>query len=328
MADITAENDLQKVLNLTLQARWDVGISNVDSDLPLIPLPDNLPSFSMSEQIIAVFMLLSPTSKTSVSTALNKTQPPPNPNPASKFLLFNAADELPCSSTPSLYHLDTHRLIIDLAEAKHYLPLTLFTAKAMQHLYQESGSLKLIKSQHPIMKTMVNVIDTSSFGDEKDMDTIDWLEAISCYLVFLKQHASPKITSCFDNHFQFLLRQDNFKHNFPAILAADIEYCQNYSAQPRAHDQKAFEQCFTKIKLEKKIAELLNKHEFFCSQLADCSHHDRLTHCSKPYPCNVSGPWSKPASSFHSSARPSGDGPTPHHLCLICARISHKFSNC
>ncbi|KIK95449.1 hypothetical protein PAXRUDRAFT_777948, partial [Paxillus rubicundulus Ve08.2h10] len=106
----------------------------------------------MSEQIITAFTLLSPTSTSSISTALNKTQPPPDPNPAPKFL-FNVADELPCSSTPSLYHLDTHRLIIDLAEAKCYLPLTLFTASAMQHLYWESDSLKLIKSQHPIMKT-------------------------------------------------------------------------------------------------------------------------------------------------------------------------------
>ncbi|KIK80866.1 hypothetical protein PAXRUDRAFT_82961, partial [Paxillus rubicundulus Ve08.2h10] len=78
-ADITAENDLRKAFNLMLQAQWDAGISNVDSDLPLIPLSDNLLSFSMSEQTITAFTLLSPTSKTSVSTALNKTQPPPNP---------------------------------------------------------------------------------------------------------------------------------------------------------------------------------------------------------------------------------------------------------
>ncbi|KIK79511.1 hypothetical protein PAXRUDRAFT_16296 [Paxillus rubicundulus Ve08.2h10] len=189
-ANIIAENNLRKELNLMLQAQRDVGTSNIDSDLSLLPLPDNPPSFSISEQIIAAFTLLSPTSKTSVSIALNKTKPPPDPNPAPKFL-FDVTDKLPCSSTPSLYHLDTHRLIIDLAEAKCYLPLTLFTANAMQCLYQESGSLKLIKSQHPITKTTVHVIDTS-FGDKKDMDTVNWLKAISCYLVFLKQCASPK----------------------------------------------------------------------------------------------------------------------------------------
>ncbi|KIK76032.1 hypothetical protein PAXRUDRAFT_171053 [Paxillus rubicundulus Ve08.2h10] len=233
-ADIIAENNLRKVLNLTLQAQQDAGISNIDNDLSLLLLPDNPPSFSMSEQIIAAYTLLSPTSKASVSTALNKTQPPSDPNPAPKSL-FDVADKLPCSSTPSLYHLDTHRLIINLAEAKCYLPLTLFTADTTQCLYRESRSLKLIKSQHPITKMTVNVIDTSSFGDEKDMDTIDWLKAISHYLVFLKQRASPEIASRFDN---------------------------------------------------------------------------------------------QPASSFHSSACPSGDSTTPDHLCLICARTGHKFSNC
>ncbi|KIK94624.1 hypothetical protein PAXRUDRAFT_437586 [Paxillus rubicundulus Ve08.2h10] len=148
-----------------LQAQWDAGMSNVDSDFSLLPLLANPPSFSIPEQIIAAFTLLSPTFKASVSTALNKAQPPPNPNPVSKFL-FDVADELPCSSTPSLYHIDTHRLMINLAKAKHYLPLTLFTVDTMQHLYQELCSLKLIKSQHPIMKTTVNVINTSIFGDE------------------------------------------------------------------------------------------------------------------------------------------------------------------
>ncbi|KIJ10600.1 hypothetical protein PAXINDRAFT_16436 [Paxillus involutus ATCC 200175] len=151
-AVITAENDLRKALNLTLQAQQDAGVINVDSNLSLLPFPANSPSFSVSEQIITAFTLLSPTSKSSVSTTLNKVQPPPDPIPTSKFL-FDVADKLPCSSTPSLYHLDTHRLIINLAEAKRYLPLTLFTADAMQRPYQESGSLKLIKSQHPIMKT-------------------------------------------------------------------------------------------------------------------------------------------------------------------------------
>ncbi|KIK81149.1 hypothetical protein PAXRUDRAFT_201854 [Paxillus rubicundulus Ve08.2h10] len=79
--DITAENDLRMALNLTLQAQRDAGVINVDNDLPLLPLPTTSPSFSVPEQILTAFTLLSPTSKTSVSSALSKTQPPPDINP-------------------------------------------------------------------------------------------------------------------------------------------------------------------------------------------------------------------------------------------------------
>jgi hypothetical protein len=154
------------------------------------------------------------------------------------------------------------------------------------------------------------------------MDTVDWLEAISYYFIFFKQHAFPEITSHFDTHFQLLSRQNNFKCNFPVIIAADIEYHQNYSAQPHTHDQKAFEQHFSEIKL-RKITELKLHH----SQLADYFHHVHSSPHSEPYPHNVPGSCSKSVSSFHSSP---GDSSTTNHLylILICTRPGRKFSSC
>ncbi|KIK93110.1 hypothetical protein PAXRUDRAFT_829309, partial [Paxillus rubicundulus Ve08.2h10] len=228
--EIVAENELRTLRNEALQTRQDDGESSVPTDEPLIPLPSP-PSSSNTgthlHRVLATFMQLSPASQVKASAA-----------------------ELPASEAfDSTYNLSIHHLVIELAEARQYLPLTLFTNKNNKHLHSEAYTLKRIKVPTSV-GTNTHLLNLSQFKSEDTLDPLSWQEAWGCYLTWIMDVAPHEAHARWSRHFLALSKDEGLRDCFKAILHFNIETCHNYILKPCQHNEEQWKHCLTKIKYE------------------------------------------------------------------------------
>jgi hypothetical protein len=142
------------VSNTALQVLRDAGDPNIAPDEPLLPVPPIPTTVSELQQWISAFINLSPNSQAQGAAVLESiagmsklSSSSSRPSISSVLkVLFDSTKEITSSSgLDSTYNFGIHHFIQDLANAREYCPLTLFSNKNTEHLHQEGHSLKHTK---------------------------------------------------------------------------------------------------------------------------------------------------------------------------------------
>ncbi|KIK82316.1 hypothetical protein PAXRUDRAFT_804918 [Paxillus rubicundulus Ve08.2h10] len=215
--------------NQSLQACHDAGESSMPTDKPLVPhIPDpSTPQTgSSAHQWVSAYSFLSPTSKIQAIKALDALKPTKIKSiPSLPKVIFTADREVKVSSfiIDGTYSLGIHAVVTELAKAKQYTPLTLFTVTNTFHLHKEGHLLK--KTRSSIDGTIHHLLDLSQFEVEEAMDALTWQEAWKHKISWLAKVAEPTIYKCWSWHFSNLLKDEAIHDNFKAILSFNIRMC-------------------------------------------------------------------------------------------------------
>ena len=202
-AEKTEANLLISAANVILQSRRDAGEPNVPDDtlLHIISPTDStsesdLPSSSIQPitpppkpsaiQIFAALSTISPNSLKNIRDTIDSTiSSSSNTDSIKPKLLFSVEKETPLSSSSSSNNWSPHPFIITLASYGFHVPLSLFTSKSTQTLFNMEAS---IPQKNVNMKNNQKryIIDINHFPKESEMDSSDWFEAWVRYLMFLE----------------------------------------------------------------------------------------------------------------------------------------------
>ncbi|KIK90258.1 hypothetical protein PAXRUDRAFT_801994, partial [Paxillus rubicundulus Ve08.2h10] len=200
---IDAKNLLRIIHNQSLQACCDVGESGVPTDESLVPRiyplvysipePPTPQTGSFAHQWISAYSLLSPTSKIQAVKALDTLKSTEIKSiPSLPKVIFTTDREVKVSSsTDGTYSLSIHTVVTELAKAKQYTPLTLFTIANTFRLHKEGHLLKKTKSS--IDSTIYHLLDLLQFEAEEAMDSLTWQEAWQCMISWLAEVAEPAV---------------------------------------------------------------------------------------------------------------------------------------
>ncbi|KAF8152205.1 hypothetical protein B0H34DRAFT_810224 [Crassisporium funariophilum] len=229
--------------------------------------------------------------------------------------IFSEEKELSPVTAVGAHKFGIHPEVRKLAAAGLHVPISLFLAKSMRDIF-----LKTIpREQHILGNTKTYLIKIDNFPDENLMDPTDWLEAWSGYLAFLESVASPGVFLRWKTHYRFLSGQEDLRQNFSAILRFDIEQRRQYAAQPTTFHEETYYRRFTEVKnlvMKEENDEWRRKMESGASRTL----RDRVR--NDPYP--ASGSDSSRAQPFQQGNGEKSGLP----ICLICARLGHKFPEC
>ncbi|KIK92606.1 hypothetical protein PAXRUDRAFT_13136 [Paxillus rubicundulus Ve08.2h10] len=195
------------------------------------------PTGGSVHQWASAYSPLSPSSKVQAIKALNTLKPTKIklfPSLPKVIFMVDREVKVP-SSLDSAYSLGIHVVVTELAKAKQYTPLMLFTVANMFHLHKEGYLLKKTKSS--INVTIHHLLDLSQFEAEETTDALTWQEAWQCKISWLAEVAEPVIHEHWSWHFSTLLKDEAIHNNFKAILSFDIRMHSCYAAQPFQHDE-------------------------------------------------------------------------------------------
>ncbi|KAN0081315.1 hypothetical protein V8E55_008939 [Tylopilus felleus] len=266
---------------------------------PSIPRPSSSSSHWLPHQWIAAYALLSPGSKALAAKAFEVMKPtPPAPSSTPKTI-FSASREVSGSTFfDSTYGLGTHSTIIDLANARQHIPLTIFTNDATKRL-QEGHSLKKVKST--INGVAHHLLDLSLFPAEDKMDALTWQEAWRHYLTWLQDVCDAEVYLRWSWHYTTLSQDPDLHDNFDSILLFDIDMRSTYASRPSPLVVSTWQ-----------------------AQLnADRSSSHRFEPYNKNLRCNCDVHESSFPDNNSNNSRVKSD-PT----CLICQHSGHCFSDC
>ncbi|KIO15195.1 hypothetical protein M404DRAFT_930008 [Pisolithus tinctorius Marx 270] len=274
---------------------------------PKTPVPTSGNSGSSVQQMLAAYILMSPSTKTTVDNLMDAEQACSSTSHWSKVhrpLLFDLNEHTPVV-TPDDTALPISNLIDDLADAGYHVPLTLFTYEALSRLQNEPHSIKITKLHHKGQN--VYVLDISQFPKEADMCPLDWYSAWECYLEWIGEHLGSVLRRMWSCHFHFLTRKDDFLDSFTAILKFDIEIRRKCTSDPKF--------TLTIDQYKSHLVQLLIK----VSNSSSSEKSSFWTQHYLPYdhkPCQDMAD-----NSFRGNQRSQ---PT----CLICTCPGHKYSLC
>ncbi|KIK82226.1 hypothetical protein PAXRUDRAFT_14840 [Paxillus rubicundulus Ve08.2h10] len=217
--DIDAENILHVSRNSLLQARQDVREAGVLIDEPLLSQLPDPPVMNAGQEWISAYLSLTPGTRIWAIKALDAIKPfqaLSNSSALMSKVIFTANQEVKASSVlDSTYDLGIHSSIFDLANARQYIPLALFTNVNTKRLHREGLTLKKVKSS--INGVTHHLLDLSQFESEDGMDSFTWQEAWLCYLIWLADAAQPVIHDRWKWHYTMLSKDEAVHDNFKAI---------------------------------------------------------------------------------------------------------------
>ena len=208
-SNVTPLSDAEKIeanllisaANVVLQSRRDAGELDVPKNalLYIIPSTDTTSDLSSSSlrpvtpppkpstiQIFAALSTISPNSLKNIRDTIDSTiSSSSNTDSIKPKLLFSVEKETPLSSSSSSNNWSPHPFIITLASHGFHIPLSLFTSKSTQTLFNMEAS---IPQKHVNTKNNQKryIIDINHFPKESEMDSSDWFEAWVRYLMFLE----------------------------------------------------------------------------------------------------------------------------------------------
>ncbi|KIJ17528.1 hypothetical protein PAXINDRAFT_9477 [Paxillus involutus ATCC 200175] len=323
--EIDAKNLLRIIHNQSLQACHDVGESGIPTDeslVPCIPEPPTPQTGSSAHQWVSAYSLLSPTSKIQAVKALDTLKPTKIKSiPSLPKVIFTADREVKVSSsTDGAYSLGIHAVVTELAKAKQYTHLTLFTIANTFRLHKEGHLLKKTKSS--IDGTIYHLLDLSQFEAEEAMDALTWQEAWQCKISWLAEVAEPAVHEHWSWHFSTLLKDEAIRNNFKAILSFDIRMRSRYTAQPFQHDERDWQARLQAAKYDvvkeelRKLSSREDRHSTARYEPYDASARKNTKH-----------PWDG-QESFQDGASSSDTRVKSDPMCLICQRSGHRFSEC
>ncbi|KIK81746.1 hypothetical protein PAXRUDRAFT_155325 [Paxillus rubicundulus Ve08.2h10] len=294
--------DTEKICNQSLQACCDVGESSILTDeslVPHIPDPPTPQTGSSVHQWVFAYSLLSPTSKIQAVKALDTLKPTEVKSiPSLPKIIFTVDREVEVSlSIDGTYSLGIHAVITELAKAKQYIPLTLFTIANTFCLHKEGHLLK--KTDSSINGTIHHLLYLLQFEAEEAMDALTWKEVWQHKISWLAEVAEPAVHERWSWHFSTLLKDEAICDNFKVILSFDIRMS-----------------CLQATKYD------VVKEEFQKPSFHE-DHHSST--CYEPY--NVSTCKNvKHSCEGQESFRDSPHSSDP--MCLICQCTGHHFSEC
>lgn len=175
--EVNVENAARISRNHALQSRRNAGEPNVPSDEPLLsppaPSPPSVSTTSLAQQWMVAFSTMSLNSKAQAKKAFGALATTETSFPvtaASTPKIYYSDDSEVLSSVPldSTFGLGIHSTITDLADAKQYLPLILFTDESTKRLHCEGHTLKKVKLS--IAGMTFHLIDLSTFPAESSLD--------------------------------------------------------------------------------------------------------------------------------------------------------------
>jgi hypothetical protein len=138
-----------------------------------------------------------------------------------KQVKVSASTEETYSSIPNQKY-PISPLVWGLFDKKQYLPLTLFTSKSMQKLWEQPSSCPTKNIFIHSEGNKIAVLNVATFGEEKDISITQWHEAHNNYDIWLHEAYDEEIAIRWIKHHQFLASIDDFKKNFLSILKFDI----------------------------------------------------------------------------------------------------------
>jgi len=282
-------------------------------------------------QIYSAISSISPASQKTLRDTLSSTLKfslDTEPKNLTTSLLFSVANETAASSSQSSDNFAVHPFILNLASKGFHVPLTLFTTEATKTFFTREAFI----SHKPVFSrsttgTKCHIMDITAFPAEKDMDIGDWHEAWTRYQLFVEAHSETSIAARWKNHFQFLLGQDHFKLNFPAILQFDIEMRTAYAVAPKPFNEDNYRRRYDAIKLEVLQNSVLNARarDMGASHSHNSSKGSRFTlyslddhGASTSSSARSDQPHSSGGQSFRANGAASRSGPRSAPMCLIC----------
>lgn len=249
--------------------------------------------------------------------------------PARQYLLSEEDDEpVNESSGERIFAFQHHEALRDLVRLKKHLPLMLFLAKSIETLFLDFGSIPTITNKGVGGTAKHTVIDTSFFPDKAKMDIADWSEAWGNILVFYKENSSPGYFQRQLDHHNWMIGCQFLKENFATILRFDILIRKEHAASPVEFVLLIYKEKYLRV-----------EHEVMAEELMALHAETAAFKTSQHYSSSLSTPPRSSQRSEHaaSSARPSPQG-SPFQkgsggvagspICLICARLGHRFSKC
>ncbi|KAF8432019.1 hypothetical protein L210DRAFT_867328 [Boletus edulis BED1] len=216
----------------------------------------------------------------------------------------------------STYGLGIHPTINNLAKARQYLSLILFTDDMTKCLHRGSLTFKKIKST--IGGIMHHLLDLAILPAEDSLNAFTWQEAWKRYLMWLQDPKvmQPEIHECWLTHYSLLSKDEAIRSNFKTILTFDMNWCTSYAAQPFIHDPVEW-QLHLQIATERLL------------QLSSCDDCSISTHHYDPYDSSRKNarcpreshdqPFRDNTSNIKSKSEPT---------CLICSCNGHRIVEC
>ncbi|KIK78685.1 hypothetical protein PAXRUDRAFT_772148, partial [Paxillus rubicundulus Ve08.2h10] len=188
-----------------------------------------------AHQWVSAYSLLSPSSKVQAVKALDALKPTKiKPVPSLLTVIFMPDREVKVSSSlDGAYSPGIYVVVTELAKAKQYNPLMLFTIANTFHLYKEGHLLKETKSS--IDGTINHFLDLSQFKAKETMDALTWQEVWQHNISWLAEVAEPTIHECWSWHFSTLLKDEAIHDKLKAILSFNIRMHSCYTAQSFQH---------------------------------------------------------------------------------------------
>jgi hypothetical protein len=210
-------------------------------------------------------------------------------------------------------------LVWGLFDKKQYLPLTLFTSKSMQKLWEQPSSCPTKNISIHGEGNKIAILNVTPFGEEKDLSIAQWHEAHNNYDAWLGEAYEDDIAAHWIQHHRFLTSIDNFEKNFPAILKFDVAERTSYTFRPMNFNQDAYSNRWSLITMETLKESVESSLKILTT--TPTSGPTRNSYSSgprtKPYDDSRKQPFSE--------GRSSKTGGT---TCLICARAGHRAGEC
>lgn len=236
-------------------------------------------------------------------------------------LLYKTNDEVHTASFNEDYPI--HDEILTLARNGYRTPLTLFTNKTLRTLQFDATSYR---KKHTVGQSTYYLLDASAFGREDQMSLKDWKEAYPTYLLFLGKVAEPEIVERWTDHFNGIVKLEDFEQSFEAMRHFDIEERCKYHARRFAFDAVVYHRNLDRVKAlfeGRRQQAKIDALEERVSRLSGPVRPDRSSSVPvrhQPY-----------VSAYTSSSKPFSPGnlaSAVRRLCLKCGRPDCQASTC
>jgi hypothetical protein len=209
-------------------------------------------------------------------------------------------------------------VVWNLFDRGQYLPLTLFTSKAMKRLHQDPSSCSTKNISIPNEGNKIPVLNVAPFGEEKDISIPNWHEAKANYKIFLSEAFDDEVAGRWIRHHEFLASVDDFEKSFAAIIRFDISERTNYTFRPMKFNDVAYYQKWNTTKLE-----ILQENLELGMQNLNSSSN------SSSGPIRAQHSTAARAKPYERQPFPEGRGSSARsNVCLICACPGHRANSC
>ncbi|TFK50271.1 hypothetical protein OE88DRAFT_1736519 [Heliocybe sulcata] len=141
--------------------------------------------------------------------------------------LLTTEGETKITPGATVCYLGVHPEIELLIKHKQHLRLSLFTNDGLRKLVEDGNTMPRKK-----LASKISIIDVSQFKDEALLTKDEFREAIDRAMMVFTVLGDASYIQRWDDHWSWFLNLPNFKDNFDAVLACEIELRREYRTSP------------------------------------------------------------------------------------------------